>query len=69
MAQSGHAAGIDVPMVIAGAGPVGLLTSILLSQQGVRSVVLEKCLPFLSLPKAPVVRLPHGVQHSPPPAR
>ena len=52
MAQSGHAAGIDVPVVIAGAGPVGLLTSILLSRQGIRNVVLEKRGQINVLPRA-----------------
>jgi 2-polyprenyl-6-methoxyphenol hydroxylase-like FAD-dependent oxidoreductase len=32
----------DFPVVIAGAGPVGLILSILLSRQGIRHLVVEK---------------------------
>ena len=52
LAKSDHAAGIDVPVVIAGAGPVGLLTSILLSRQGIRNLVLEKREQINLLPRA-----------------
>jgi putative polyketide hydroxylase len=52
MAQFGHVAGIDIPVVIAGAGPVGLITSILLSRQGIRNVVLEKRGRINVLPRA-----------------
>ncbi|MDB5516682.1 MAG: hypothetical protein JWQ17_3440 [Tardiphaga sp.] len=52
MAQSDHGAGFDVPVVIAGAGPVGLLTSILLSRQGIRNLVLEKREQINGLPRA-----------------
>jgi 2-polyprenyl-6-methoxyphenol hydroxylase-like FAD-dependent oxidoreductase len=52
MAQSNHAAGVDVPVLIAGAGPVGLLTSILLSRQGIRNLVLEKREQINGMPRA-----------------
>src|ERR1700676_3695277 len=52
MAQSDDAASVDIPVVIAGAGPVGLLTSILLSRQGIRNVVLEKRERINTLPRA-----------------
>lgn len=42
----------DVPVVIAGAGPVGLLLSILLSRQGIRNVVLEKRERINTMPRA-----------------
>lgn len=42
----------DLPVVIAGAGPVGLLTSILLSRQGIRNLVLEKRGAINVLPRA-----------------
>ena len=52
MAQSDDAASVDIPVVIAGAGPVGLLTSILLSRQGIRNLVLEKRERINALPRA-----------------
>ena len=52
MATSNHLAGADVPVVIAGAGPVGLLTSVLLSRQGIRNLVLEKRESINELPRA-----------------
>lgn len=52
MTQSDQTAGVDVPVVIAGAGPVGLLTSILLSRQGIRNLVLEKREQINALPRA-----------------
>lgn len=38
---SQHPAGQHAPVVIAGAGPIGLVTALALAQQGVRCVVLE----------------------------
>jgi 2-polyprenyl-6-methoxyphenol hydroxylase-like FAD-dependent oxidoreductase len=52
VAQSDDAASVDIPVVIAGAGPVGLLTSILLSRQGIRNLVLEKRERINALPRA-----------------
>jgi putative polyketide hydroxylase len=52
MAPSVDDSGVDVPAVIAGAGPVGLLTSILLSRQGIRNLVLEKREQINVLPRA-----------------
>jgi putative polyketide hydroxylase len=52
MALFDDASRIDVPVVIAGAGPVGLLTSILLSRQGIRNLVLEKREQINVLPRA-----------------
>ena len=52
MGLSHHAADVDIPVVIAGAGPVGLLTSILLSLQGIRNLVLEKREHINMLPRA-----------------
>jgi 2-polyprenyl-6-methoxyphenol hydroxylase-like FAD-dependent oxidoreductase len=52
MMQFNHAAGVDVQVVIAGAGPVGLLTSILLSRQGIPNLVLEKREQINVMPRA-----------------
>ena len=52
MVASHNAADVDVPVVIAGAGPVGLLMSILLSRQGIRNLVLEKREHINMLPRA-----------------
>jgi putative polyketide hydroxylase len=52
MAQLDHDARVDIPVVIAGAGPVGLLTSILLSRQGIRNLLLEKRERINVLPRA-----------------
>ena len=52
MAHSEHTSGGHVPVVIAGAGPVGLLTSILLSRQGIENRVLEKREQINVLPRA-----------------
>lgn len=46
------AASEDVPVLIAGAGPVGLLLSILLSRQGIKHVVVEKRSTIGVLPRA-----------------
>ena len=43
---------LDVPVLIAGGGPVGLTASILLSQQGVRSLLVERHPGTAILPKA-----------------
>ena len=42
----------DVPVLIVGGGPVGLTASILLSQQGVRSLLVERHPGTAILPKA-----------------
>jgi 2-polyprenyl-6-methoxyphenol hydroxylase-like FAD-dependent oxidoreductase len=42
----------DFPVVIAGAGPVGLILSILLSRQGIRHLVVEKRDTVSTLPRA-----------------
>jgi putative polyketide hydroxylase len=52
MSRTEHAADVDVAVVIAGAGPVGLMTSILLSRQGVRNLLLEKRERINVLPRA-----------------
>ncbi len=41
-----------IPVIIAGAGPVGLITSVLLARQGIRSLVLEKRSGISELPRA-----------------
>jgi hypothetical protein len=43
---------LDVPVLIVGGGPVGLTASILLSQQGVRSLLVERHPGTAILPKA-----------------
>jgi putative polyketide hydroxylase len=43
---------LDVPVLIAGGGPVGLTASILLSQQGIRSLLVERHPGTAILPKA-----------------
>src|SRR5262245_52702290 len=43
---------LDVPVLIAGGGPVGLTASILLSQHGVRSLLVERHPGTAVLPKA-----------------
>ncbi|MFE0678590.1 bifunctional 3-(3-hydroxy-phenyl)propionate/3-hydroxycinnamic acid hydroxylase [Streptomyces sp. NPDC058867] len=45
----------DVPVVIVGAGPVGVLAALLLARRGVRSVVLERHRDVYPLPRALVV--------------
>jgi 2-polyprenyl-6-methoxyphenol hydroxylase-like FAD-dependent oxidoreductase len=52
MAPFDRVSGVDVPVVIAGAGPVGLLSSILLSRQGIPNLVLEKRAQISVLPRA-----------------
>ncbi|PVX85853.1 FAD-dependent monooxygenase [Paraburkholderia unamae] len=42
----------DYPVVIAGAGPVGLMLSILLSRQGIRNIVFEKREQINTMPRA-----------------
>src|SRR5260370_38018429 len=42
----------EVPVLISGAGPVGLITSILLSRQGIRNWVVEKRDTLNTLPRA-----------------
>jgi putative polyketide hydroxylase len=42
----------EIPVLISGAGPVGLITSILLSRQGIRNVVVEKRERINTLPRA-----------------
>ncbi|QBR03760.1 FAD-dependent monooxygenase [Paraburkholderia pallida] len=42
----------DVPVVIAGAGPVGLMLSILLSRQGIRNIIFEKREQINTMPRA-----------------
>jgi putative polyketide hydroxylase len=42
----------EIPVLISGSGPVGLLTSILLSRQGIRNVVVEKREKINTLPRA-----------------
>ena len=43
---------IDVPVLIVGGGPVGLTASILLSQHGIRSLLVERHPGTAILPKA-----------------
>ena len=43
---------VDVPVIISGAGPVGLTLSLLLSRQGIRHLVLEKRERVNTLPRA-----------------
>ncbi|VUC30478.1 unnamed protein product [Clonostachys rosea] len=43
---------IDVPVLIVGAGPVGLLTAYMLSRYGVKSLLIEKYAERLAAPKA-----------------
>ena len=45
-------AGVEVPVLIAGGGPVGLTASLLLSQYGVRSLLVERHPGTAVLPKA-----------------
>lgn len=56
----------EAPVVIVGAGPVGISTAILLAQNGVRSVVVERHLDTYPLPRAvalddEVLRILHSV--------
>ncbi|WP_282702293.1 bifunctional 3-(3-hydroxy-phenyl)propionate/3-hydroxycinnamic acid hydroxylase [Streptomyces sp. CC219B] len=44
--------GADVPVVIVGAGPVGVTAALLLARRGVRSVVLERHRDIYPLPRA-----------------
>ncbi|MEV0239890.1 bifunctional 3-(3-hydroxy-phenyl)propionate/3-hydroxycinnamic acid hydroxylase [Streptomyces sp. NPDC050674] len=44
--------GADVPVVIVGAGPVGVTAALLLARRGVRTVVLERHQDVYSLPRA-----------------
>jgi tetracenomycin A2 monooxygenase-dioxygenase len=44
---------MDVPVLIVGAGPVGLSTALFLSRLGVRSLVVEKRAATSTLPRAP----------------
>jgi 2-polyprenyl-6-methoxyphenol hydroxylase-like FAD-dependent oxidoreductase len=48
-------AGIDVPVLIVGGGPVGLAASVALSRQGIRSLLVEKHAHVTDHPKASVV--------------
>src|SRR5580693_6201596 len=43
---------LDIPVLIAGGGPVGLTASLLLSQHGVRSLLVERHPGTAILPKA-----------------
>lgn len=43
---------IDVPVLIVGGGPVGLLAAVLLARRGVRTLLAEKHLQRLEAPKA-----------------
>lgn len=55
--NSGQAAGSSAPVVIVGAGPVGLSLALGLARQGVRSIVLEKNTTTSELSKAPGIQL------------
>lgn len=46
---------ISVPVLIVGAGPVGLVLSILLAKLGIKSLVIEKRLTYLQHPQAHVI--------------
>ncbi|MEV6973170.1 FAD-dependent monooxygenase [Kitasatospora sp. NPDC093806] len=54
-ANDTHANGIDTPVVIIGAGPVGLATALVLGRHGVRSVVCEQYGGINPHPRAHVV--------------
>ena len=46
----------SVPVLVCGAGPIGLMTSALLGKAGIRNLVIEKHKSTLLLPKARLVR-------------
>ena len=43
---------IDTEVIIVGAGPVGLITALLLAQKGITSILLEQCPEIIQSPRA-----------------
>jgi len=46
------AAKIDTEVIVVGAGPVGLITALLLAQKGIKSLLLEQCPEVIQSPRA-----------------